>query len=314
VKAVFHHRVGAATWAHLERAAPEWLHLVQVDPRDEQRFLRELASTDVLLHVLAPVGQAVISQAPALRLIQKVGVGVDAIDLDAARRRGIAVTNMPGINAQAVAEATLLLMLATLRKLPLLHEQTRLGCGWEIPPALLDEAGELQGRTIGLVGFGSVARRLARTLAALDATVLFCSREPHNHATAKQRDFERLLGESDIVSLHLPLVAQTAGLLDSAAIARMKSGAILINTARGGLVDEMALVGALERGQVAAAGLDVFALEPPPPASRLLTLPNVVLTPHAAWLTRETLLRSIVAAAENCQRLRSGEQLLNRVV
>ena len=314
MKAVFHHRVGAATWTHLERATPSWLKLVQVDPGDQQLLARELASADVLLHVLAPVDQAVISQAPALQLIQKVGVGVDAIDLDAARRCGIAVTNMPGINSQAVAEATLLLMLATLRRLPLLHEQTRLGRGWEVPPALLDEAGELGGRTVGLVGFGSVARRLARALAAMDARVFFCSREPHEHDTARRRDFAALLAESDIVSLHLPLSAQTARLLDRDAIARMKSGAILVNTARGGLVDEAALVDALERGHLAAAGLDVFTREPLYPTSRLLALPNVVVTPHAAWLTRETLLRSIVAAVDNCERLRRGERLLNRIV
>ena len=134
--------------------------IVIVDETDKDTFRREMTDAEILLHVLEPVTAAVIDAAPRLRLIQKIGVGVNTIDLDAARRRSIAVCNMPGTNTQAVAEMTLLLMLATLRRLARLDDLTRVGKGWEFEPALPDDLGELSGRTVGLVGFGAVARRL----------------------------------------------------------------------------------------------------------------------------------------------------------
>ena len=273
---------------------------------------RELADAQVLLHVLAPVTAAVMAQAPGLRLVQKIGVGVDAIDLAAARGRGIAACNMPGTNTQAVVELTLGLMLATLRRIVPVDRETRGGRGWPLEAGLLEGAGEISGRTVGLVGYGAVPRRLAPVLQALGAEVI--AHDPmQNEGEVPLVALDELLRRADIVSLHAPLTADTRGLIGAAAIATMKPGAIVINTARGPLIDEPALVDALRSGRIAAAGLDVFPEEPPRADSALLRLPNVVVTPHIAWLTEETWRRSLLVVAENCRRLAAGEALLHRV-
>ena len=270
---------------------------------DERRFSTLLPDIEVLWHVLKPVSAQAIERAPKLRLIQKIGSGVNTIDLEAAKRRGIAVCNLPGTNSRAVAEMTLLLMLACLRRLPALHSDV-IEARWESAWELQDTFGELGGRTVGLLGYGAVPKLLAPMLTAMGAQVIYWSR------SGSTADFATVLGTSDIVSLHLPLTPQTEKLVDPR---RMKRGAILVNTARGALVDEPALVEALRNGHLSAAGLDVFNAEPLPAGHPLLALPNVVCAPHLAWLTQETLERSIEAAMENVRRLAAGRELLNRV-
>ena len=207
-----------------------------------------------------------------------------------------------------------MMMLAALRRVSLLDPETRAGRGWSAELAQFDGIGEIAGRSVGLVGYGAVAGRLAPVLAALGATVLYTATRPKSGAHAAWRTLPALLAESDIVSLHLPLTRETEKLIDAAALARMRPGAVLVNTARGGLVDEPALIAALRSGQLRAAGLDVFASEPVDPANPLFQLRNVVVMPHIAWLTPETLERSIVIAFDNCRRLKDGENLLHRVV
>jgi phosphoglycerate dehydrogenase-like enzyme len=266
---------------------------------DAAAFARLLPEVEVLWHVLKPVTAEVIARAPKLRLIQKIGSGVNTIDVAAAKKRGIAVCNLPGTNSRAVAEMTLLLMLACLRRLPEL-QKTNWFDAWK----LQDHFGELGGRTVGLLGYGEVAKILHPILEALGAKVLFWSRSRRNSS------LEEILSSSDIVSLHLPLTKETERLIDPRCL---KRGAILVNTARGGLVQEEFLAECLQSGQLAAAGLDVFAVEPAERGNPLLALPNVICTPHVAWLTRETLARSMVVARENVRRLESGAPLLHRV-
>jgi len=249
-------------------------------------------------------------RAPRLRLIQKIGVGVNTIDLPTAAARGIPVCNLPGTNARAVAEMALLLMLAVLRRLPRFDADLRAG-QWACTPADQDALGELGGRTIGLVGYGAIPQILAPILRAFGCKVLFTSSAPREDAD--WRGLPDLLAQSDIVSLHIPQTEASTGLLNAAAFARMKPGAILINTARGGLVDEAALRAALQSGHLAGAGLDVFAVEPAAPTHPLFALPNVVVAPHVAWLTSATFDRSLAIAAENCARLAAGRDLLHRV-
>jgi len=287
---------------------------VVVDEDNKDRFRREMADADILLHVLEPVTAAEIEAAPRLKLIQKIGIGVNTIDLDAARRRGIAVCNMPGTNTQAVAEMTLLLMLATLRRLAELDQLTRAGRGWEFEPQLPDELGELAGRTVGLVGFGAVARRLVPMLQAIGAKVVYTSRQAAADAPVPFRPFRDMLPVVDVLSLHLPLTPETTRIMNAGAFSAMKRGSIVINTARGTLVDEGALREALTCGHLRGAGLDVFCREPVGANDPLLRLPNVVVTPHLAWLTTETLDRSLGIIAENCRRLGAGQPLLHRVV
>ena len=315
MKAVLHYRASAGFQAALARgAAAAGMEAVAVDETDEAGFAREIADAEVLLHALKPVTAAMIAAAPRLKLIQKIGVGVNTIDLTAAQAAGVAVANMPGTNSQAVAEMTLALMLAVLRRLSYLDPLTRRGEGWSPDLALMDGTGEIAGRTVGFVGYGAAPSRLGAALEALGAEVIYAARSPKPDLPGRFVTLEALLAEADIVSLHVPLTPETQGLIGREALSAMRPGAILINTARGGLVDEAALLEALRTGRLRGAGLDVFAEEPVDPANPLLSLPTVVAAPHMAWLTPETLDRSLTVAFENCRRLAAGADLLNRIV
>jgi phosphoglycerate dehydrogenase-like enzyme len=313
MRVVLHHRIGNELEQRLRAYSPIWLDLTVIGEANEALRPDALRQADVLLHVLYPVTAAIMNSAPQLRLIQKVGVGVDAIDRVAAGARGIRVTNMPGTNSRAVAEMTLSLMLTVLRRIVMLDKATREGTGWSLASDTLDRGGEISGRVVGLVGFGAIPRMLAPVLGALGARVIYHSRVPAAGAQAEWRSLRALLAESDIVSLHVPLAPDTRTLIGAAALESMKPDAILINTSRGGLVDESALFEALSSGRLQGAGLDVYAVEPVGPPNPLLALPNVVATPHVAWLTPETWTRSWALAVENCARLRDGRELLNQV-
>ena len=313
IKAVLQYRASAGFRRDLLAASPEWLEVVVVDERDTESFASEMRDSDVLLHVLEPVTEEVFAGAPELKLVQKIGVGVNTIDLDAARKHGVAAANMPGTNSSAVAEMTLLLMLATLRRITMVDAETKQGRGWQLEPETYDHHGEIAGRTVGLVGYGAVPRVFAPILKAMGAEVLYTATAPKPDAVGEFRSLADLLAESDVVSLHIPLTSETDSMFTGELFASMKPGSILINTARGGLVNESDLVSALQSGHLMAAGLDVFAEEPVHPSSELLGLPNVVVTPHIAWLTPETLKRSIHVCVENCRRVRDGEPLLHQV-
>jgi phosphoglycerate dehydrogenase-like enzyme len=270
---------------------------------DDDEYHSLLPSIDVLWHVLKPVSAAHMAAAKKLKLIQKIGSGVNTIDVEAARGRDIAVCNLPGANSRAVAEMALLLMLGCLRRLPELDAMVRSG-RWQEAGRLQDRLGELHGRNVGLVGYGAVPRLLKPILEAMGAKVRYWSRSERN------AELDPLLARSDIVSLHLPLTPQTRNIIDPR---KMKRRSILINTARGGLVDPALLAECLKDGHLAALGTDVFAEEPVPADHPLLAFHNVVCAPHVAWLTRETLDRSLAAALDNVKRLKAGEPLLNQV-
>ena len=306
---VFHNSAGPDLAARL--AAVPGLNITVCPENDDALLMRLLPDCDVLWHVLKPCTAATIAAAPRLKLIQKIGVGVNTIDLGAAQARGIPVCNLPGTNSRAVAELALTLMLATIRRIPRFDAGMRRGV-WS-DPSLQDGIGELGGRTVGLVGYGSIPRLLAPVLQALGCRIVYTARNRVPDAIGTYRTLDVLLAESDVVSLHIPLTEATDRLIGAEAFARMKPGAILINTARGGLVDEPALTAALKSGHLAGAGLDVFASEPPDFAGPLFALPNVVATPHIAWLTTGTFDRSFAIAAENCRRVAAGEVLLHRV-
>jgi phosphoglycerate dehydrogenase-like enzyme len=306
---VFHASAGPDLAGRLRRLPG--LNVSVCREEDTETLFRLLPACDVFWHVLQPCTAEIIAAAPRLRLIQKIGVGVNTIDLAAAEQRGIPVCNLPGTNARAVAELTLGLMLSVLRRIPAFDR--RLRSGFWTDTGLQDGIGELGGRTVGLVGFGSIPRILAPILAAMGCSVLYTARNPVSDAVASYRSLDRLLAEADVVSLHLPLVPATEHVMDAASLALMKPGAILINTGRGGLVDQVALVAALASGRIAGAGLDVFETEPPPAGDPLLNLSNVVVTPHVGWMTTGTFDRSFALAAENCRRIKSGAPLLHQV-
>lgn len=313
MRVLYHYAAGPALQTRLAALAQQGLTVQTCAEDDDARFFELLPDAEVIWHCLRPLDAAVMDQAPNLRLIQKIGVGVNTIDLHAARERGISVCNMPGTNSQAVAEHTLALMLAVLRNLITFDALTRAGRGWQRPPELEDSLGELGGRRVGLVGFGQVPRRLTPVLKALGAEVYYHSRRVKQDAGATWLPLDDLLRRCDVVSLHLPLTRDTHQLLDAARLQLMRPGSVLINTARGELVNPQALLQALRDGPLLGAGLDVHAPEPIAPDDPLLQQPNVVLAPHVAWLTQETLVRSLAVAAENAGRLQRGEPLLHKV-
>jgi phosphoglycerate dehydrogenase-like enzyme len=310
VKVVLHYDAGPGLAARLARLPG--LDITICPEHDDALLWSALKDAEVLWHSLKPCTAEVIAAAPKLRLIQKIGIGVNTIDLDAAAARGIAVCNLPGSNAPAVAEMALMLMLATLRRLPQFDAGLRRGV-FHTAPGVQDHLEELGGKTVGLLGYGAIPQHLTPILKAMGCHVIYHSRTPRDGALAHYVDFDTLIAEADVLSLHIPLLAETAGLIGAETIARMKPGAILVNTARGGLVDQAALTAALASGRLGGAGLDVFAVEPPATDDPLFALENVVVAPHVAWVTHGTFDRSFATAAENCRRLAAGKPLLNRV-
>ncbi len=297
----------------LDIVAPEsdWLDIRWCHEDDDETLHANLPWADVVWHVLRPLSGADLHRGARLRLVHKLGAGVNTIDVDTATDAGIAVANMPGANAPSAAEGTVLLMLAAMRRLLELDSATRTGRGWPTDSTLGETVRDIGECTVGLVGYGNIAQRVERIVAAMGAEVLHTSTA--DDGTPGWRPLADLLASSDIVSLHLPLTAQSEKLIDGSTLALMKPGALLINTSRGGVVDEAALVEALRSGRTAAAGLDVFASEPVQPDNPLLALGNVVLTPHVVWYTRDTMRRYLHQAVDNCRRLRDGADLINVV-
>jgi phosphoglycerate dehydrogenase-like enzyme len=252
-----------------------------------------------------------------LRLFQLLSAGYDWLDLDAFRRHDIVLAGNEGANAVSTAEHALLLMLALLRELPRHHAATARGEWLAMSRAM--QLRELRGKVVGLLGFGRIAQHVAQRVHAFDAAV--CYAKPARAESVAEAPsgavhvtLAELLAGSDIVSLHAPLSAQTRGIIDARALACMRPGSYLVNTARGALVDETALVDALAQGHLAGAGLDAFAHEPLEPDSPLLRLPNVVLTPHVAGSTRDAWVWRMKNAWENVRRVEMGESPLTRIV
>jgi phosphoglycerate dehydrogenase-like enzyme len=241
-----------------------------------------------------------------LRVIVRFGSGTDNVDLAAARRLGVLVAATPGANAVSVAELTLSLMLALARKVTVLDRAVRSG-SWKRPLGI-----ELQGRRLGIVGTGSVGLEVARRARCLGMEVVGYDPRAMAVTDVSMVPFDELVDSADVVSIHCPLNNQTAGLFGAQVLRRMKQGAFLINTARGGIVDETALARVLTDGHLAGAALDCFAAEPLT-ASPLLDMENVVLTPHVGATTHEAAERAGLMAVEEIARALSGQGLRHRV-
>ncbi len=249
--------------------------------------------------------RTIASAGPALRVISRHGAGVDNVDVAAASARGIVVTRAPGANAQAVAELAIGLMVAVARNIPANDAAIRAG-RW---PGTSGR--ELAGSRLGLVGFGDVARRVARIAQAIGMVTRFYDPAitEEQACAARAPSLDALLAESDVLSLHCPLMPATRGLIDAAALARLPRGALVINTARGPVIDEAALIHALEEGHVAGAGLDVFAEEPLPAGHPLSKLPQVVLSPHVGGSTGAARREAARQAAQNVIAVIEGGRL-----
>src|ERR1700687_1370207 len=265
-----------------------------------ERIFELLRNANAWIVATAPVSREMLETFPNLRVIAKRGVGYDQIDVAAAKELGRVVTYAPGGNGPSVADHTIALMLAVAKRLCEFRELMRAG-NWSVQPVT-----ELYQKTVGLVGFGRIGRGVAQRLKGFETTILAFDEKPDlEYAKANGIlfvDLPYLLRESDYVSLHLPLTPFSRNLINEAALSSMKETAILVNTARGGLVDEAALLRALRAGKIAGAGLDVLLGEQDPAwrsvADELMSLPNVVVTPHVAGASREGLSRGNLLAAQ----------------
>jgi glyoxylate reductase len=283
---------------------PAWEELPDVAVLESWPPEEELSGVEVLLEAVVPVGTDELALLPDLRLVGNYGVGYDNVDVAACRDRGIAVANTPGVLDAAVAELTLALMLACRRELVVSDRfvrEARWRTGWSRPERL---GHDLARATLGLVGMGRIGSEVARRAEAFGMRVV-------HHRRSDGLALDELLRASDVVSLHVPLTPETAGLLSRERLALLRNGATLVNTARGAIVDESALVDELVSGRI-SAGLDVFADEPHVP-ERLLDLPNVVLTPHIASATVETRAAMTRVLVDNVLAFLRGEPLPNPV-
>ncbi|UUX97857.1 NAD(P)-dependent oxidoreductase [Aquabacterium sp. J223] len=242
------------------------------------------------------VGAAAMDAAPSLRVISKHGSGTDTIDKAAAAARGIQVVAAAGANAAAVAEHAMALLLACAKSVAVLNERMHAG-HWD---KATHKSMELEGRTVGLVGLGAIGLRVARMADAMGMRVLAFDPYAKDVPPFVQRvELDAIWRESDVISLHCPLTADNAGLLSAATLAACKPGVIVVNTARGGLIDEPALLAAIRSGQVAGAGLDSFAEEPMTPAHPFHGEPRITLSPHVAGVTADAYVKMGVGAARN---------------
>jgi D-3-phosphoglycerate dehydrogenase len=266
--------------------------IVPVLAEDEATYRQALADMDAV--VPGPrvrLTANVIQGLRACKVIANGGIGFDSIDVDAATAAGIVVTNIPDLFVDEVADQAMTLLLAVNRKLLQCHTQATSG-QWAQTWTSLGSVPKLRGKTLGLVAFGNIARAVTRRAEAFGLRVLasdpYVSAEVMSGLGVESRGLEDLLRESDFVSIHAPLTRETRGLLNEARLRLMKPTAVLINTARGKVVGESALIQALREGWIAAAGLDVLEQEPPDPGNPLLKMPNVVVTPHMASYSDES--------------------------
>jgi len=282
--------------------------LAALQTSSEAELLDVVGDADALLVCYAPVTARVIAHAGRCRIIARYGIGVDNVDVDAATRRGIVVTNVPDYCVQEVSDHALALLLACARKVADLDRRVRAG-RWDARDAV--PIRRLRGQVLGLVGFGKIPRLLAAKAQALGLTVL--AFDPYVDAATcdahgvQKVDLPTLLAAADFVSVHAPLTSQTRGLIGETELRAMKHTVYLINTARGPIVDETALVRALREGWIAGAALDVLETEPPGAQHPLLALPQVILTPHVAFYSEESLQELQRKAAEEVARVLTGE-------
>jgi glycerate dehydrogenase len=286
--------------------------LVVYDRTPVESVVERATGADILISNKVVLGAAELAALPGLRYIGVQATGVNIIDLEAAHARGIVVTNVPAYSTPSVAQHVFALILELTRGVGRHAELVRNGAWakcpdfsfWDTPQI------ELAGKIIGIIGFGEIGRAVARIATAFDMQVLVHTRTPDGLlSTVRFVDLEELLAEADIVTLHCPLSPQTERLVNAERLRLMKNSAYLINTGRGPLVDEAALAEALHRGEIAGAGLDVLAKEPPAENNPLLNAPNCFVTPHLAWATHAARQRLMDTVVANVRAYLDGEVL-----
>ena len=300
---------GDLDWSGVEALVPDVTRYGRTAPEE---VVPRIGDAEIVFLNKCRIDETVLARCPKLRWVGIIATGTDNLDLQACRRHGVAVANVPGYSTHSVAQMTFSLLLAICQCADRYDRLVQDGRWRTEDPAayrLLPQV-ELLGKTFGIYGYGRIGRQTARIAKAFGMEVLVCTRtvRPEYAADGVEFvDFDTLLARSDVLSLHCPATPETRGLISREALAKMKPGAILLNTARGALVDEEAVADALESGKLAFYGADAFATEPLPPQSRLRSLPGAVLTPHIAWTTKEALQRLMDITTGNLRSFLAGK-------
>jgi D-3-phosphoglycerate dehydrogenase len=283
----------SAAWAGLKSRAELDYH--DTLPFSEDALIERIRAAEAVLNIRSSsrFTARVFQSCPKLRLLSVWGTGTDHVDLPAAARCGVTVTNTPGVSAVSIAEHALALLFAVARRIPQMDAATRIGA-WERGQSV-----ELRGKTCGVIGYGAIGREFARLASAIGMKVLLWTMHPERHPGVAFADLFEVFTTADVISIHLRLSPETENFFGAEQFGMVKPGTILINTARGAIVNEPALLQALAEHRIAGAGLDVFAKEPLPPGHPLGALGNVVLTPHCAGITPEALEAGLAMAVEN---------------
>ena len=300
---------GDLSWAPLEE-----LGGLTVYPRgttDPEEVIRRIGDAEIVMCNKTPVGRVVFERCPNMRLLCVIATGYNVVDTQAAKDHGVPVCNVPAYGTEMVAQFAIGLLLEICHHVQLHNEAVHAGewercpnfCFWKTPII------ELSGKTMGIIGFGRIGRAVGRIARALGMTVLATgSRKcPEGEAIAEYVDLDRLLAESDVISLHCPLFPETEQLINRETIAKMKDGVLLINNSRGGLLNEQDVADALNSGKLRAAAVDVVTVEPILGSNPLLTAKNCVITPHMSWAATEARERIVEITARNIRAFLAGE-------
>ena len=302
--------IATASWHQDEvRMVEEAGAGVKIIPdKADDSYRSEINSADGLIVGLPPVARELLENSPRMMIVARHGVGYDNVDVKAATELGIVVTNTPGVNSDAVAEFTYGLLLAYIRQIPHSWELMR-GGGWRKPQNL--EAVDIRGKTLAIIGLGRVGSRVSKIGNAFGLKVLACdpyiSEQDFKNAGAQRVSREEAIRQADYLTLHTPLSDETRKMIGARELSMMKRSAILINTSRGEVVDEDALIEAAEKGTIAGAALDVFKDEPPKD-KKIATHPRILVTAHLAGLTKEAMYRTFIAAGTQVVHALKGEK------
>lgn len=294
----------------IKSAVPDGFELEMLESVSQQELEGKVKEAEYLLvSGRLKINRTVLGNAQNIKMIQRTGVGLDSIDLEYIRNHDVPFYVNKGVNAQSVAEHTILLMLASLRNLVEINENTKRGIWKKQAQGVCTH--ELCGKTVGLIGMGAIGRKVAGMLKAFGAEVLYndvskMKQEDENALEIKFSTREEIIEKSDIISLHCPLTDDTRHMINDRAVNKMKNGVILINTARGGLIDEAALINGIKNGKIAGAGIDVYEKEPVD-NSEVLNLQNVITTPHIGGVTYDSFYQMMYQAMRNIEMFDKGQ-------
>ena len=306
-------------WAEAVRdqtraVAPDNFELHFAESYDEDHQIEIAQVCDFIVCGTAPISRRLLNAAPNIKFIQKWGIGFDKVDLDAVREHSLGLCNTAGANSSVVAEHTLLLMLAVYRHLLEIDTRLRKGEWLDIKIMLRNNALQMRGKTIGILGFGNIGRAVAQRLTGFETNVIYydisrATEEIERKLKSRYVSLECLFKESDILTIHTPLDESTRNIVDANSISQMKNTAIIINCARGGVLNEKALFNAIEAGNIRGAGIDVWEPEPTEPENPLFSLDKVVVTPHAAGSAFDNVGNVSKHCFENIQLFLDGKKL-----